>query len=90
MKTTTSVSFPLFSTRADTAENWLGDDTNIAGHILDLWCTIENYRVRRQTSRPFYELIYQTIRPEILSSLVANERSGSLLSGDVPGYEIWT
>ena len=48
------------------------------------------YRLRKQTSRPFYELIYQTIRPEILSSLVANERSGSLLSGDVPGYEIWT
>ena len=41
-------------------------------------------------SRPFYRLIYQTISPEILSSLVANERSGSLLSGDVPGYEIWS
>ena len=34
MKTTTSVSFPLVSTRADKAENWLSDNTNTAGHIF--------------------------------------------------------
>ena len=31
-----------------------------------------------------------TAVPETPSSLVSNESSGSLLSGDVPGYEIWT
>ena len=36
VKTTTSVTFPLFSTSYDTAENRLGDDTNIGRHILVL------------------------------------------------------
>ena len=48
------------------------------------------YRVRRQTSRPFWEPLYPKICPEIPSSMVSNESSSSLLSGDVPGYEIWT
>ena len=37
-----------------------------------------------------YIAISATIRPEITTSLVSNERSGSLLFSDVPGYEIWT
>ena len=36
VKTTTSVTFPLFSTSYDTAENRLGDDTHIGRHILVL------------------------------------------------------
>ena len=31
-----------------------------------------------------------TIQPETPSILMSNESSGSLLSSDVPGYEIWT
>ena len=34
--------------------------------------------------------IYLTIRPEILSSWESNESSGSLLSRNVPGYELLT
>ena len=31
-----------------------------------------------------------TIQPETPLILMSNESSGSLLSSDVPGYEIWT
>ena len=34
--------------------------------------------------------ISATIQPETQSILMSNESSGSLLSSDVPGYEIWT
>ena len=37
----------------------------------------------------FKEPISSTIKPEIPSSLVSNESSCSLLSDDVPEYEIW-
>ena len=45
MKTTTLVTFPLFFTSSDTAENRLGDDTNIGRHILDLCKHPQQYSI---------------------------------------------
>ena len=38
----------------------------------------------------FKVAVSATIKPETQSGLLSNESSGSLLSNDVPGYEIWT
>ena len=62
---------------------------NLARHLVYV-VSVPGLQVRLNKFIPFLEPISSTIRPEIPSSLVSYESSGSLHFEDVPGYEIWT
>ena len=83
-----SASFSYISTKHKTIKDFSDK------HVSQTWEHFLGYTLNPAyvniNLSPFLEPISSTIRPEIPSSLVSNESSGSLLSEDVPGYEIWT
>ena len=69
-------------------------EQSIEGYMDQTYNVFWNVQARLNKYVHFRKCTYlhsaSTIKPETPSILVSNESSGSPLSSDVPGYEIWT